>query len=122
MELKVISPRVKKKYYSLKKTNKHINEVYTKVLVRKFTSHVRRYIDEKMKESLQIKYVDKPEERDLKQHLNIAHLEEGEGIKVNNYERNVNNDISIIYNCKDPTKIENKNTLTGQKYKDNIKI
>ena len=91
-------------------------------MVRKFTSHVRRYIDEKMKESLQIKYVDKPGERDLKQHLNIAHLEEGEDIKVNNSERNVDNDISIIYNCKDSTKIENKNTLIGQKYIDNIKI
>ena len=122
MELKVISPRVKTKYYSFKKTNKDINEVYTEVLVRKFTSHVCRYIDEKMKESLQIKYVDKPEETYLKQHLNIPHLEEGDGIKVNNSERNVNNDISIIYNCKDSTKIENKNNLIGQKYIDNIKI
>jgi len=58
-------------------------------------SGARRYFNKNIKESLQLRYVDKAEEN-TKQHLHVTHLEEGEGITRNNSEVNVNNDIRII--------------------------
>ena len=52
-------------------------------------------------------YVDKAEEN-IKQHLRVIHLEDGKGITRINYELNVNNDISVLYNCKDATKTKQK--------------
>ena len=77
-------------------------------------SDARRYFNINIKESIQLRYVDKAE-ANTKQHLHVTHLEEGEGITRNNSEVNVNNDIRIIYNCKDATKTEHKTTLLATK-------
>ena len=72
-------------------------------------SPVRRYFPKKIKESFQLRYVDKAEQN-IKQHLHVTYLEDGEGITRYYSKVNVNNDISNLYNCKDATTTEHKTT------------
>ena len=88
-------------------TNTDIDASFKEVSVRKYPPHARRYIEQNIKESLQIRYVGKAEKY-LNQHLNVTHLEDEKGITRNISEVNEHDTLSIIYNCKDPTKTENK--------------
>ena len=66
-------------------------------------------------------YADKAEEN-IKQHLHVTHLKDRKGVTRINYELNVNNDISILYNCKDATKTEHKTPSLATQSIDNINI
>ena len=66
-------------------------------------------------------YVDKAEEN-IKQHLHVIHLEDGKGITRINYELNINNDISVLYNCKDATKTKQKTPSLATQSINNINI